>query len=103
MTIEQQALDLIAENEVLKCQVNELRRCLNGDMKGGFLFNMSTGKGRVEFYEKKNAVLDKTPEQCLNSVKADAINSLIEDVGTCDQYDKGIMYIEDVMEYIENI
>lgn len=68
MTIEQQALDLVAENEALKAQVNELKSGLDFMIQRPFDEN-----DFVSMVSQCNAILDKTPEQCLNSVKSEAV------------------------------
>lgn len=79
-SLDKQLEELISERnsfekevETLKAQVNELRKCLTSEVVDGLLFDMATQSGRLNFYKAKNIVLNKTPEQCLNSVKADAI------------------------------
>ena len=65
--------DFEAENIALKAQVNELRKHLTPESQGGVIENMRDMSGRIEWYNKVKHALDKTPEQCLNSIKADAI------------------------------
>ena len=73
MTIEQQALDLISENEQLKAQVNLLREALVN------LFNGAWDEEHTVLLDKQvRSAIDNTPEQCMNSVKADAIQEMFD-------------------------
>ena len=60
---EQQAIDLVKQNEVLKAQVNALRK---------MLISVSCDSG-VAVEMDINELITSAPERCLNSVKADAI------------------------------
>ncbi len=76
-TIEQQALALIAENEALKCQVNELRGFISVHQKCFFDTVERDGvtiKPKVEAYKS----LAKTSNQCIKSIKADAISDMCD-------------------------
>jgi hypothetical protein len=72
---EQQAIDLVKQNEALKAQVYSLRKCLTSESQGGIIKNMGFIKGRIEWYDKVKTVLAGTPEQCLDSVKASAVQA----------------------------
>lgn len=61
-SFEKQALDLVVENEALKAMVNYLRGQL------GVIENFQDDWGVIE---------SKTPEQCLDNVKADAIDGAL--------------------------
>lgn len=101
-SFEQQALDLIVENEALKAQTEEFRVEL--DYINSFMAENTEYELFKELYDwgkRTDLLLLKTPEQCLNSVKADAINSLIKEMGGCDHKDEGIIYIEDAELYIK--
>ena len=66
MNYEQQALELIKENEALKAQVNHV--------KGIALSWIHDQLDGTSSFDGEFEEVNKTPEQCLNSVKADAIN-----------------------------
>ena len=71
---QQQQIDLIAENEALKCQVNNLLKAckLYGD-------EISYGDGTCDHsaLDEADTIVLMTPEQCVNSIKADAISEMI--------------------------
>jgi len=84
MTIEQSALDLVAENEELKAQINMFRNSLELHIKViGDLYpsdkndidecHLSEFIAVHHLTDGTKELLNKTPEQYLNSVKADAI------------------------------
>ena len=97
---EQQAIDLVKQNEALKAQVNELRKCLTSEVVDGLLFDMATQSGRLKFYKAKNIVLSNTPEQCLNSVKIEAVEFAAAQING--QYD-GELCQEILINYIEEL
>lgn len=76
MNYEQQALELIKENEALKAQVNNavslLNRQLDNPTPEEYVDQELTGD-TLSF-------IQSTPEQYLNSVKADAISDFINKV-----------------------
>ena len=63
MNYEQRASELIAENESLKCQLNYMRKQVS----------MSS-----DYRDSPSELLAKTPEQCINSIKADAISEMFD-------------------------
>ena len=69
MTIEQQALDLVSQVEALKAQVNLL-------LKACRAYEDMTGEAHA--LDEADSIVMMTPEQCLNSVKADAIDEMCD-------------------------
>lgn len=101
-SFEKQALDAIDKAEALKAQVNALRKCLVSESQGGIVKRMGFIDGRIKWYDKVAAVIAMTPEQCLNSVRADAIDEM------CDKMpSSGFTKIRDqrnwIGDYIDNL
>ena len=59
----------------LKCQASELRAALVMFFNGGW-----DDEHTEAINDQVKAVILRTPEQCINSVKADAINDFINDI-----------------------
>ncbi|QDP52110.1 MAG: hypothetical protein Unbinned706contig1000_54 [Prokaryotic dsDNA virus sp.] len=86
MNYEQQALELIKENEALKSQVNMTREQLQNTIDYIWAFEgkfcdfgehlwQSMPQTKLN-YSNAKAMIDKTPEQCLNSIRTSAIRDL---------------------------
>ena len=77
-SFERQALDTIAENEKLKAQLlgyKEICESLIGGGDDDGVFDVCVGRLDYELLCEHHL---KTPEQCLNSVKADAIDEMCD-------------------------
>jgi len=92
---EKQALDTIAENEALKAQVNVLRESLVELFNGGW-----DHKHSEEISDRASVVLASTPEQCLATVKIEAVEFAATQInGQCD----GELCQEILTNYIEEL
>jgi len=103
-SFQKQALDTIAENEALKAQVNAMRGKL--DWISGFMVENTEYKVFQKLFEwgkSTDNILASTPEQCLNSVKADAINHIIEEFTAFSSNNEAILYVEDVKLYVDKL
>lgn len=69
---------LLADNKALKAQVNQLLKACQ--LYGDSIVTTET----LDKIERADTIVIMTPEQCLNSVKADAINDFINDVANMD-------------------
>ena len=89
---QQQQIDLIAENEALKAQVNMLGEKLH------WISHFMIEHSEYELFKKllnwgseTDSLLSMTPKQCLNSVKADAIEEFFKYmIGECLGTDNGV-------------
>ena len=71
MNINEMTMELLVkENEALKCQINLLLRELNG-YHTGF---------KVSGLDSVSTKILSMPEQCINSIKADAIEDMINEL-----------------------
>jgi hypothetical protein len=70
---EQQQIDLVAERDALKCQASELRAALVMFFNGGW-----DDEHTEAINDQVKSVILKTPEQCVNSIKADAIEEMCD-------------------------
>ena len=77
---EQQAIDLVKQNEALKAQVNALRK---------MLISVSCDSG-VAVEMDINELITSAPERCLNSVKKAAVNEFIDLVINDDNKNAGL-------------
>jgi len=82
MNYEQQALELIEENEALKAQVNELKVYIGAALQQAF------SKERDSILHEARRL---TPNYCLNTIKADAIDDFWKYlIGECTGSDNGV-------------
>ncbi|NRA76718.1 MAG: hypothetical protein HRU18_00800 [Pseudoalteromonas sp.] len=95
MNFNQQAMELIVDNEQLRAKANELTKSLELHIKVlGDLYpsdakdinecNLSEFIAVHKLTTETKELLNKTPEQCLNSVKADAIEGAFMSIHSYD-------------------